>query len=213
MKAAGATAAVRASNCIDPRADTLSPRSWADSDETGGSAWQTVTYRMVAGQRFGNVLWNEFRLGLLDAGEVLVDDVSVVRDPDGARQQLVQNGDFETTTGNTHWRMLGDHSASQIISEPGNAANHVLKVAASSPSRTSHNHIETTFVNNTPLSDGQAYEVSYRARWLAGSPQVNSVAYFQKLARTTLLAIPARHGTPGAANSRRVPTPGRRSPP
>lgn len=193
---------------IDPRADALSAASWADSDETSGSVWQTVAYRMVAGQRFGNVLWNEFRLGLLDAGEVFVDDVSVVRDPDGARQQLVQNGDFEITTANTHWRMLGDHGASQIISEPGNAANHVLKVAASSPSRTSHNHIESTFLNNTALVDGQVYEVSYRARWLAGSPQVNSAAYFQKLARTTLLTVPTRHGTPGAANSRRVPNAG-----
>jgi len=189
---------------IDPRADTLAPASWADSDETSRTAWRTVTYRMVAGQRYGNVQWNEFRIGMLDAGEALVDDVSVVRDPNGARQQLVQNGNFETTAGNTHWRMLGNHRASLIMVEPDNAANHVLKVVASSPSRTSHNHIESTCLSNTALVDGQEYEVSFRARWLAGSPQLNTSAYYQKLAHTTLLALPVRHGTPGAVNSRRV---------
>lgn len=186
----------------DPRSDNDNPAAWLDSDESTRSNWQNVTYRMAAGQRFGNVLWNEFRIGMLDAGEVLVDDVSVVRDPEGTRQQLIQNGNFETTSGNTHWRMLGDHSGSQIIAEPGNAANHVLKVSATAPARTSHNHIESTFLNNTALVDGQEYEVSFRARWVAGSPQLGATAYFQKLARTTLLPLPFRHGTPGAVNSR-----------
>jgi hypothetical protein len=188
----------------DPRADNSNPAAWADSNESTRSAWETVAYRMVAGQRYGPTFWNEFRLGLLDAGEALVDDVSVIRDPDGARQQLIQNGNFETTTGNTHWRMLGDHGGSQIITDPDNPGNHVLKVSATAPARTSHNHIESSFVNNTPVADGQSYEVSYRARWLAGSPQVDTSAYFQRLARTTLLSLPARHGTPGAPNSRRT---------
>jgi len=188
----------------DPRADNRHAAAWVDSDESHRSAWQTVTYRMVAGQKFGSSFWNEFRLGLLDSGEVLVDDVSVLRDPDGARQQLIQNGDFEMTTGNTHWRMLGDHGHSQIIPDPDNGANHVLKVCASAPLRTSHNHIESSFVGNTPPVDGQEYEVSFRARWLAGSPQVQTCAYFAKLARSTALTLPSRHGTPGAVNSRRL---------
>ena len=189
---------------IDPRADNSHPAAWADSEESTRSEWGSVTYRMVAGQRYGPSFWNEFRIGMLEAGEVLVDDVSVVQDPDTARQQLIQNGDFETTTGNTHWRMLGNHGQSQIILDPDHPANHVLKVAATSPARTSHNHIESSFVNNTPLVDGHEYEVSFRARWLAGSPQLHTSAYFQRLARTTLLPMPARHGTPGAPNSRRV---------
>ena len=188
----------------DPRADNHNPAAWADSDETGRSAWQTVTYRLIAGQKFGSTFWNEFRLVLLDPGEVLVDDVSVLRDPDGARQQLIQNGDFEAATTNTHWRMLGDHAGSQIIPDPDRPANHVLKVSATAPPRTSHNHIESSFVDNTPLVDGHEYEVSYRARWLAGSPQVGTSAYMAKLAKATLLTLPSRHGTPGAENSRRL---------
>jgi len=193
---------------IDPRTDNSNPAAWADSDESGRSAWQTITYRFMAGQKYGNVFWNEFRVGMLDSGEALIDDVSVFRDPDGTRQQLIQNGDFENATGNTHWRMLGDHGESQIIVDPTNPGNHVLKVSATSPARTSHNHIESSFVNNTPLVDGQEYEVSFRARWLAGSPQIDTSAYFQKLAQTTILPVPARNGTPGAPNSRYLPNTG-----
>jgi hypothetical protein len=188
----------------DPRADNTNPGAWADSDEGSQSAWQNVTYRMVSGQKFGATQWNEFRLDLLDVGEALVDEVRVIRDPDGARQQLIQNGDFEATTGNTHWRMLGDHGRSRIIPDPDSPAHSVLRVVATAPPRTSHNHIESTFVNNTPLVDGRTYEVGFRARWLAGSPQLHTTAYMAKLARVTILPVPSRHGTPGAVNSRRA---------
>lgn len=187
----------------DLAADHLSREAWADSDESARAAWQTVTYRMVAGQNYGSTRWNEFRIGLLEKGVVLFDDVSVVRDPDGAREQLIQNGDFETTTGNTHWRFLGHHRGS-FIADPDNAGNHVLQLSTEDRAVMNHNHVETTFLNNAPLVNGQVYEVSYRGRWVAGSPQVSTRAYFAKLAKVTLLPLPARLGTPGAPNSRRV---------
>jgi hypothetical protein len=43
---------------------------------------------------------------------------------------------------------------------------------------------------------------------VAGSPQVNTRAYFSKLAKTTILPTPTRLGTPGAPNSQRVPNAG-----
>jgi hypothetical protein len=187
----------------DVAADHLSRQAWADSDESAKAAWRTVTYRMVAGQNFGNVKWNEFRVGLLDAGVVLLDDVSVVRDPDGAREQLIQNGDFATTTANTRWRFLGHHRG-EFAPDPDNAGNTVLKLSAGGRAVMNHNHVETTFLNNTALLNGQLYEVSYRGRWVAGSPQVSTRGYFGKLAKTTILPMPARLGTPGAPNSRRV---------
>ena len=187
----------------DPGSDHLSRGAWVDSDESAKSAWQTVTYRMVAGQNYGSTRWNEFRIGLLAEGVVLLDDVSLVRDPDGAREQLIQNGGFETIAGNTHWRFLGTHRG-EFTADPDNAVNHVLKLSADDRAVMNHNHAETTLLNNAPIADGQTYEVSCRARWVAGSPQVNTRAYFGKLAKTTLLAVPARLGTPAAPNSRRV---------
>ena len=184
----------------DARADNANGAAWAASDESGDTAWQTVTYRMVAGQTFGLTQWNEFRIGMLDEGECLIDDVSVVRDPDGARQQLIQGGDFTTLT--SKWRLLGHHGTSAIEPEPGNLSNPVLHVRATGQFDTHYNHIESTFVGNTAVVNGQVYEVSFRARWLSGSNQLNTRAYSARLARTTELAMPARIGTPGAPNSR-----------
>ena len=49
----------------DPRADNTNGAAWAASDETAKTAWQTVTYRMISGQTFGQTLWKEFRIGML----------------------------------------------------------------------------------------------------------------------------------------------------
>ncbi len=184
----------------DSDADNSNPGAWAASDESAKQGWQTITYRDTGGQSYGLTNWNEFHLGMLRAGEVLIDDVSVLRDPDGARQELIQNGSF--STGSDKWRILGNHRHSAVISEPGNEGNQVLHLNATGPHDTRHNHLESTFIGNTSISAGQTYEVSFRARWLAGSNQLNSRCYYQRLARTTQLDRPEGCGTPGAANSR-----------
>ena len=63
------------------------------------------------------------------------------------------------------------------------------------------NHVETTFVGNRRISPGLTYEISYRARWVTGSRQLNTRLYFNKLARTSILEVPATSGTPGFENS------------
>lgn len=187
----------------DPDADNSNPQAWAASDESGKAAWQTVTYRANGAQSYGLTNWNEFRLGMQRAGELLIDDVSVVRDPDGAAQELIQNGSF--STGADKWRIIGNHRHSSVIPEPGNPGNNVLHLIANGATDTRHNHLETTFVNNTALSSGQIYQVSFRARWLRGSNAINSRCYYQRAALTTQLDRPENCGTPGAANSRLEP--------
>ncbi len=185
----------------DARADNTVGGAWAPS-EGGGGAWENISYTMTGGQTFGQTQWNEFRIGMLGDGECLVDDLSVVRDPAGAAQELVQGGDFESLT--AKWRLLGNHGASAIEPEPGSPGNHVLHVRATGPFAWNHNHIESTFVGNTAIADGQTYRVSFRARWLSGTNQLNTRAYYSRLARTTELAIGTRLGTPGTVNSTAV---------
>lgn len=184
----------------DPRADNGNPQAWAASAESHKQGWQTISYRDNGGQSYGLTNWNEFRLGMLRGGEALIDDVSVVRDPEGAAEELIQNGSF--SSGSNTWRIIGNHRHSEVVSEPGNPGNPVLHLIAKGATDTRHNHLETTFVNNTRITTGETYEVSFRARWLAGSNQVNSRCYYQRLARTTRLARPEQCGTPGAINSR-----------
>lgn len=181
----------------DFAADNAHPASWAASDESGKSTMQTFTYTLASAQPNGPTFWNEFRLGMLDAGECMVDDVSVKRDPAGAAQQLIQNGSFTNT--NT-WRLLGNHGTSSVVTDGANGS--VLKLVATGPAETNHNHAETTFTANTALVNGTLYEVSFKARWLSGSNRLGSRGYFSRIAKAHELPIPQNLGTPGAPNSR-----------
>ncbi|MFN0130312.1 MAG: lamin tail domain-containing protein [Verrucomicrobiales bacterium] len=187
----------------DPRSDNSQPAAWVDSDESAKSEWQTFFWRAPATQRFGPTMWNELRLGMLDVGECLIDDLSVRRDPDGAAVEVLRNGGFEGQPAGAHWRFLGNHSASTIAEDPIQPGGSILHFKATGPTETNHNHAETTFVNNSALTSG-LHEVRLRARWLAGTNQLNVRAYYQKLAKTIELPIPARLGTPGTTNSRAI---------
>ena len=67
----------------DPDADNSKPEAWAASAEGDKSQWRSFSYRGIAQAGTGVNAWNEFVVGLLDGGELLIDDVGVVEDPDG----------------------------------------------------------------------------------------------------------------------------------
>jgi hypothetical protein len=188
----------------DPEADNNSPGAWAASDESASGAWQTFSYR-GQGSNNGNdpTTYHEFIFGLHDAGTMLIDDVSVIENPDGAARELIQNGDFEG--GNTDkWRLLGTHRHFEVIPDPDNAGNQVLRVRATGFTEHLSNHAETTFRNNgsyVSTSSSQTYEISFRARWMGGSDQLHTRLYFNRLARTHILPHDESYGTPGAPNS------------
>lgn len=186
----------------DPDADNAQPEAWAASDESAKVGWQTVTYRGLANPLPGTndpVVWNEFIFHLLDAGTFLLDDVSVVEDPDGTAIQVIQNGSFDTLSA---WRMLGNHEFATIVPDPDNPANNVLRMAATGAGEHAHNHAETTFAGNRAIVNGREYEISFRVRWVAGSNQLNTRFYFNRLAMVTPMDVPTYAGTPGAANTR-----------
>ncbi len=185
----------------DPRADNSIPEAWAASDESANRQWETFTYEGVAtpsavgpdGQ------WQEFILGLLDDGEVLLDDISVIENPSSGGTPMIAGGDFESST--SGWRFLGNHSDARVVADPENPSNHVLYLRATGPTEHMHNHVETTFINSRTVTNGQTYRISFRARWLSGINKLNTRLYFNRLARTTLLSRNQAVGTPGAANS------------
>lgn len=189
----------------DPNADNSKAEAWAASDETGKTGWQTYSYRMVAnipslsGQP---TTWQDFVLGLQSAGECLIDDISVIETPATTPVEIISNGNF--TSGLSGWRVLGTHGRTQVIPEPGNPGNSVLHVVATGPQEHMHNHIERTLNTGRTIVNGREYQISYRARWLAGNNLVNTRLYFNRVARTYALPMPALNGTPGAQNSRYV---------
>jgi hypothetical protein len=193
----------------DPRSAGMVAESWAASDERGRSEWQTVRYRALGAEPPGSnnpAVWREFLLGFLDAGEAFIDDLSVLEDPDGARVQCIQNGGFEQDApggGAAHWRLLGTHKLSRVVADP-NGAGRVLHLIATGQHDHTYNTASTTLVGNRVINPSKTYEISFRARWISGSPQLNSRLYLNRAARTTVLAQPVAWGTPGAANGRRL---------
>ncbi len=186
----------------DPFADNSKPEAWAASVESTKSSWSNYTWRGVAVADGVPPQWNELVMCLISAGECLLDDVSVIDSPSGAATQLIQNGSFEN--GAAAWRLMGTHSHSEVITDPDNPGNHVLHVVGTGYSdyETMHNHLETTLANGATIVNGHEYQISFRARWLAGANLLNTRLYWDRLARTVLLPLPALNGTPGARNSR-----------
>jgi len=193
----------------DPHADRRSPQSWAASDETARSAWQTVTYRANGAEPAGSnnpSLWHEFLLGFLDNGEALIDDVSVIEDPDTTRVQVIQNGTFESDTigaAAAKWRLLGTHRLSRVMANPDGPGK-VLRLIATAAAEHTYNTASTTLTGNRAIDPAKTYEISFRAKWLSGSPQLNSRLYLNRASRTTILSQPSLSGTPGLPNSRRT---------
>ncbi|HXG47380.1 MAG TPA: lamin tail domain-containing protein, partial [Methylomirabilota bacterium] len=188
----------------DPRADNNAGEAWAASDESGRSAWRTYSYRgLAAPSAVGpDGQWNEFVLGLLDRGVVLLDDVAVIEAPATTATNLIQNGTFET--GTNKWRFIGNHHG-EVIDDPDQPGNKVLRLTATGSTEHMSNHGETTLAGNRAVVNGREYLITFRARWVSGSRQLHTRLYFNRLARTTLLDAPDRHGTPGAPNTAFAP--------
>ncbi len=194
----------------DARADDSQPEAWSASTTAVLGGWQTITYTDVAtNNNLGNDAFRDFLLGMLDAGEILLDDVSVREDPAGTNIEFVQNGTFQADTLGAvplKWRCIGNHGQgrSVVVTDPDDTANKCLKVVATGNTDDKHNRIETTFFTGRSVVTGRTYRISFRAKWLAGSNQVNTRLYFDYLQRTTLLNVGNQWGTPGLENSTAV---------
>ncbi|MFN0126990.1 MAG: lamin tail domain-containing protein, partial [Verrucomicrobiales bacterium] len=184
----------------DLDADGMAGTAWATSDESTRTAWKTYTYRGVATSSNGpDGQWSEVNFGLNGAGEIWIDDISVVELPDSSATQNLTDTGFNTTSA---WRLRGNHRHSAIVNEPSNANNKILRLVATGPTEHMHNQVETTLAS--PVVNGREYQISFRARWVMGSNQLHTRLYFNRLARMNVIDRVANPGTPSAPNSRAV---------
>ena len=192
----------------DPWADNSKPGAWADSEEDFKTSWNSYTYRGTAVPfESDGPQYHELVMGLLDDGQILLDDITVVEDPDGIARQLIQNSTFESDSLGSEaskWRIYGNHFGT-VVQDPADAGNQVLQLVTTGTTEDLHNHGETTFKFGSSFVQvvpGREYEISFRAKWLGGSNQFNTRLYYNSAPRTTRLPVPSLSGTPGAANSR-----------
>jgi len=183
----------------DLDADNAVGESWAASDESGQGIWQTYIYEGIAAASRGpDSKWSEVNLGLLDTGEILIDDITVL---ENGSTHKVGNGDF--SNGATGWRLRGNHRHSEIIDDPDAPGNQVLRLVATGATGHMHNQVETTLLSS--VVNGQTYRISFRARWVSGSNQLHKRLYFNRLPHVTMIDRAEHTGTPSAANSRAEP--------
>ena len=191
----------------NPYSDNAMPESWSSSDEFARGKWKRFerTGRAVNG-RSDPQGYHEFIFGLLDEGEILIDDISVIESPGtGSAKELIQNGNFSSGSASS-WRMRGTQRHYEIIDDPDSPGNKVMNLKASGPTEHMHNCAETTLKSGNSfanISSSKEYKISFRARWISGSNQLNSRLYFNRLPRTDILPIedPNGGGTPGRENS------------
>lgn len=182
----------------DLEADNSVAGAWAASDESGRTSWKTYTYReTAAGSRGPDNQWPDFVMGLLDAGEVLLDDVSVIEDPDGGAVQKLSDTTFDNAA---TWKWIGNHRHGEIIDDPDSPGNKVFRLVSSGATEHMHNQVFTTLP--TTITNGRVYEISFRARWVSGSRQLHTRLYFNRCANVNIIDRPADVGTPSAPNSR-----------
>ena len=178
----------------DPRADNRLAANWADSDETHKSSWVNIETTGVLdhGMNYASTI-SYAQLGVLDAGECLVDNVEV--DFNGAN--LVSNPDFES--GLANWSLQGCMVRSGVENE-GYAGTHSLHVRSSDRIWTGANSCQVA-LNANSMAAGQTATLRFKARWLRGWPEAMLRLNGNWLEAAGALAIPANLGTPGQRNS------------
>lgn len=184
----------------DPFADNRQPESWEASDETVRSSWQYYSYTATTSQPL-NSGPNTFIMGLLDSGEMLLDDLSVIERPSTSNTERISNGSFQSDTVGwvpSGWKIGGTQSGVVAI-DPEDPDNKVLHLTATGPLGDWVNDAET--ILSSSKSSNVEFQISFRAKWLGGSNQLNTHLYYNRIPQTTLVTVPAQSGTPAAQNT------------
>jgi len=183
----------------DPRSDNDAPDAWADSDESGKTTWKQFSYSIYTGDtKYTHDTITIFDLMMLGAGEILLDDLQLTID--GANR--LTNAGFES--GETPWRILGNHTRSFVTTEDRHAGSRSLRVIATGHGDPGANRI------NQSISSTTAGNVllSGWARWLRGSrflllrtTRETSPMHPPRPSHAFELEMPLDLGTPGRQNT------------
>jgi hypothetical protein len=180
----------------DPRADNHLPANWADSDETAKSLWFPIEATGTLDQGTGSP--DRLQIVAQGAGEFLIDDLEV-RNASGAN--LIANGTFPSST--TGWTMVGTMATSKWEGTEGAAAKGCLRVIAVARGDAGGNRIQTPLTSSPAV--GSTATLRAKVRWLHGHPEVLLRLRGNYLEAFGPMLVPSNLGTPGAANSRRLP--------
>ena len=184
---------------IDPHANHRLASNWADSDESQKSAWTDIETTGVLdnGGNYDSSI-DYAQIGLLDAGECLVDGIEV----DYNGNNYVSNGTFDGTLGTNGWSMQGCCCRSSLDS-PGYQSANCLHIRCSDRLWTGVNSCQVALKSNV-MAAGDTVTLRYKARWLHGWPEPLLRLNGNWLEATAAMPVPKNLGTPGQPNSHYV---------
>jgi hypothetical protein len=182
---------------VDPRSNHRLAANWSDSDETHKSSWANIEYTGVLdnGQNYDPSI-DYAQIGLLDAGECLVDNIEV--DYNGSN--YVSNGTFES--GTNGWSFQGAFTRSSLESS-GYQSSYSLHIRSSDRLWTGVNSCQVA-LNTNSMAAGQTVTLRFKARWLRGWPEALLRLNGNWLEATAAMPVPINLGSPGGPNSRYV---------
>ena len=183
----------------DPRSNNDAPDAWADSDESGKTAWEQFSVTISGSDySYTHDQVTVFGLMLLNRGEVLLDDLELIIN---GSNRLSNNG-FES--GGSGWRILGNHVRSFVTTVDYHSGSRSLHLMATGHGDPGANRI------NQSITGVTAGTVTFRgwARWLRGSRYLlmrttreRAPVQPPRPAHAFELDMPLDLGTPGSQNT------------
>jgi hypothetical protein len=179
---------------IDPHANHRLAANWADSDDTSKSVWTNIEFTGVLdnGANYDPSI-DYAQIGLLDAGECLVDNIEV--DYNGTN--YVSNSTFES--GTNGWSFQGCMVRSSLENS-GYQGSYSLHIRCSDRLWTGVNSCQVA-LNANSLAAGQTATLRFKARWLHGWPEALLRLNGNWLEDTAAMPVPNNLGSPGMPNS------------
>jgi hypothetical protein len=185
---------------IDPAQDNSEPAAWDASDESGKAEWQRISYQGV------NVGEAEFKFMLLTTGIVLVDNLSI-RDPANPNvANFVPYGDFEAPLTAAQVLFGGNHAWSGRTTAGAKDGTGALRIVATGRGNNRADRVEINAFSPV-LPNSRNLTIEFDAKWVCGEGVLLTAGYNHGMAKSHLLKVPERLGTPGRENSVRARLP------
>ena len=181
---------------VHPDADNSMGSAWQASDESSKSQWRSYRYQGQYAQRDSQgsaTDYKEIYFHLVNDGHVMLKDVALRRFSDGAN--LITAGDVMSTNNRSvnGWLAQGTHWQTHIDGG-GN-----LNIVSDGRGDNRPNRVEIDVID---IRRNDACEITFQARWIAGSPRLIFSTWDHSIANSFLIPIPEKLGTPGARNSK-----------